>query len=307
MSKKLKSILALCVIVVILLGIVFYTNPELFNKSSLSARDNSAGMSNGSISNPIKSGVTAPQTDSILPENSYDKQDPTKIIKTANINLQTDNYANTMKNINNLITNLNAMVVKMQENMGTTYYELKSDETALRSNEIIVKVPKEKFTDFNNQIKAYANVVSYFEEAQDISSRYADVESKIASYKLQEQQLNELLKKATAAKDLLEISNQIQNVIEQREYLQRQKNSYDNQIEYSTVTIRLTEVESVAIKEKGIGDRMKDTLLSSLNQIKDMFIGLIMLVVYILPYIAIILIIVLIIYIIAKLRKSNHK
>lgn len=306
MSRKFKSILILCVIVIILIVAVIYTNPELFSGLSTES-DSTAGISNSNVTSPSKAGISSPQIGSILPENSYDKQDPTKIIKTSNITMQTDNYSNTLKNINSLITNSNSMVVKMQENMGTTYYELRSGENALRSNEIIVKVPKEKFTEFNNLIKTYANVVSYFEEAQDISSNYADVEAKIASFKLQEQQLNELLKKATAAKDLLEISNQIQNVIQQREYLQRQKASYDNQIEYSTVTIRLTEVESVTIKEKDIPNRMKDTLLSSLNQIKDIFIGFIMLVVYILPYIVILLILLLIIYIISKLKKINRK
>lgn len=307
MSRKLKSILIVCVVIVVIIVVVVVTNPKLFDQTSAGIADSSFGISNSSATNQTKSGMSSQQQSSILPENSYDKQDPTKIIKTSNITMQTDDYVNTLKNINMLITNTNAMIVKMQENMGNNYYSLRINENALRNNEIIVKVPKDKFTEFNNLIKTYANVVSYSEEAQDISSKYADIEAKISSFKLQEQQLNELLKKATAAKDLLEISNQIQSVIQQREYLQRQKNSYDNQIEYSTVTIRLTEVESVTIKEKGIGTRMKDTLLSSLEQLKDMFIGLIMFIVYILPYAVIILLIILVIYVISKFRRRNRK
>ncbi len=236
---------------------------------------------------------------------TYDKQDPTKVIKNSNITMQTDDYDNSLKNINSLIKNSEAMIVKMQETQGNNYYLNYADESKLKTVDIIVKVSKDKFENFNSEVKKYANVISYYEEAQDISSNYSDIEAKIASYKLQEIQLNELLKKATAAKDLLEISNQMQNVIQQREYLQRQKDSYDNQIEYSTVSIRMMEVKSIVIKEKNIFSRITDTFKSSLSQIKGIGITMIMIIVYVVPYLVILGIVTLVIYRIIKAKKKR--
>jgi hypothetical protein len=309
MSKNMKRFLTISmVIIVLVVAIIFGVNYIQNNQVRTSTNESgySTGTDTVSGSKSI-TGVTAPSIgNSSQIQDNYDKQDPTKIIKKSNISMQTDNYDNSMKAINQLITTSSAMIVKMQENQGNNYYDImKAPDSKLRSVDMTIKVYKDKFEEFNTEMKKIANVTSYYEEAQDISSSYSDIESKIASYKLQEAQLNELLKKATAAKDLLEISNQTQSVIQQREYLQRQKASYDNQIEYSTVTLRLVEVQSVEIKEKSTFSRIQDTFISSLVQMKEIFINIVMFIVYIIPYIIVLAIIILLIYIINKLKRKK--
>ena len=310
MNKKMKMILiSIVALIIIIFSTILVIN---YNKSN---QEKSIGSGNSSLNGTITDSSSKsyapdsiqPSTSIVTPnETNYDKQDPTKIIKKSNITMQTDNYDNSLKNINKLIDISDAMIVKMQENQGNIYNIMNTENSKSRTVEMTIKVSKDKFESFNTELKKFANVVSYYEEAQDISSSYSDIESKIDSYKLQEAQLNELLKKATAAKDLLEISNQTQNVIQQREYLQRQKDSYDNQIEYSTVTLKLTEVESIEIKEKSTFSRMEDTFKSSLSQIQEIFINIVMFVVYIIPYILIVLIILLIVYIIHRLNKKKN-
>ncbi|MCX8074500.1 MAG: DUF4349 domain-containing protein [Clostridia bacterium] len=306
MSKKLKGILIITAIVIFIVSATIYAN---YNKGG-----RNLGIANGSTNSAGKGQTpSTSKSDSIVPpydtgivsQESYDKQDPTKIIKKSNVTMQTDNYVTSLKNINNLIKNSSAMIVRIQENQGNTYEIVETSDKKYRSIDMIIKVPKDNFDNLNTELKKTANVISYYEEAQDISSTYSDIEAKIQSYTLQEAQLNDLLKKATTAKDLLEISNQIQNVIQQREYLQRQKNSYDNQIEYSTITLRLTEVQSVEIKEKNMFNRMKDAFQSSLSQMKEMGIAIVMFIVYTIPYLILFLIIVLIIYCIIKLSKKK--
>jgi hypothetical protein len=307
MPQKMKKLLIICMVifVVVVLTVLVMNYTQNTKETNLAGQ----GISNDSAisSKPgTTSGLSPQSVEGIAPEQPiFDKQDSTKIIKKSNLTMQTDNYDNSLKKIYDLINSSGAMIVKMQENQGNNYDLLKTQISTSRNAEMTIKISKDKFEIFNGELKKYANVTSYYEEAQDISSAYADIEAKIGSYKIQEAQLNELIKKATAAKDLLEISNQTQKVIEQRESLQRQKDSYDNQISYSTVTVRLTEVESIEIKEKGTFSRIGDTFKSSLSQIKELFINTIMCIVYIIPYIIIILIIGLIIYIIHKLRKKQ--
>lgn len=312
MSKKTKHIFIICFIIIVIIACIIFIVSfyEGFKKNNMGNKN----QTSGSIGTNPEIGATSPitPTDSIttpsLPnENTYYTQDASKVIKKSNITMQTDDYVNSLSNINKLIKDSDAMIVKMQETQGNNYYLTKMQDSELRSADIIIKVSKDKFENFNNEIKKYGNVVSYYEDAQDISSTYSDIEAKISSYVLQEQQLKELLKKATAAKDLLEISNQIQSVIEKREYLQRQKNSYDNQIEYSTVTLKLAEVESTKITEKNMLTRIKDTFISSLSQMKDIGINIVMFIVYVIPYILLLLIVIAIIYAVIKSRKKSKK
>lgn len=308
MSKKIKRIIiAFIVIITIIIITVVITNSIKTNNAAIEQSKNSIVNGTSAGLGYLDSGMTAPSMVSDIPKDeSYTKQDSTKVIKNSNITMQTDNYDNSLNNIKGLIQSTDSMIVKMQESQGSNYYSSYLNESKLRTAEIIVKVEKNKFEAFNNEVKKHANVISYNEETQDISSSYSDVEAKIESYKLQERQLNGLLTKATVAKDLLEISNQIQKVIQEREYLQRQKNSYDNQIEYSTVSINLTEVKSTVIKEKNIFVRMFDTLKMSVIQIKDICVSTIMVIVYFIPYVIALSIILLIIYVIIK-RNKNRK
>jgi hypothetical protein len=310
MSRKLGKIIIFGIILlVVIIAVVFLVNYNQNNLGTGMLAEGDFSSNQNSSSSPSKTGIQSQAIDSITAPNEgvFDQQDSTKIIKKSNITMQTDNYDSSIQSINDLIKSLEAMVVKMQETQGNSYSVMNTSSSKLRTADMTIKVSKDKFEDFNTELKTYANVLSYYEEAQDISSSYADVESKISSYKLQEQQLNELMKKATAAKDLLEISNQIQNVIQQREYLQKQKNSYDNQIEYSTVVLRLTEVQSVDIKEKSIFTRIKDSFESSISGMKEISINVIMFIVYIVPYMIILAILAFIVNIIIKVNNRKRK
>lgn len=310
MSRKLGKIIIFGIILlVVIIAVVFLVNYNQNNLGTGMLAEGDFSSNQNSSSSPSKTGIQSQAIDSITAPNEgvFDQQDSTKIIKKSNITMQTDNYDSSIQSINDLIKSLEAMIVKMQETQGNSYSVMNTSSSKLRTADMTIKVSKDKFEDFNTELKTYANVLSYYEEAQDISSSYADVESKISSYKLQEQQLNELMKKATAAKDLLEISNQIQNVIQQREYLQKQKNSYDNQIEYSTVVLRLTEVQSVDIKEKSIFTRIKDSFESSISGMKEISINVIMFIVYIVPYMIILAILAFIVNIIIKVNNRKRK
>jgi len=308
MSRKFKKAILLIISILVILVVVFYIalsnqGRDFLNQGIGSISGNLAGKD----SKGNESGVsnTIPPNIGGIIDNSYDKQDPTKIIKNSNITMQTDNYDESLANINLLIDTNNAMVVKMRETLGNNYYNKNLVDGKTRNAELIVKVSKDKFDNFNTKLKTFGSVLSYYEDAQDVSSKYADIEAKISSYTIQEEQLNELLKKATAAKDLLEISNQIQSVIEKRESLQRQKNSYDNQIEFSTVTISLSEVASIEITEKTYLARIKDTFVSSLTTLRDMVSNVFIFLIYMLPYISLILLILLIKYITSKSKRRD--
>ena len=304
MFTNTKKVLIISIVIIVLVILAIFMINYNQNTKGTNTAGNVATSPNFDSISP-QSGLSAQSIESKVPvEQTFDKQDATKIIKESNITMQTDNYDSSLNSIKELINTSNANVVKMQENQGSTYDIMKTQSSDLRNVDMTIKISKDKFENFNTELKKIANVVSYYEEAQDISSSYADIEAKIESYKLQEAQLNELIKKATVAKDLLEISNQTQKVIEQRESLQRQKDSYDNQISYSTVTVKLTEVESTEITEKNTFSRIKDTFESSLLQIKEIFINIIMGIVYIIPYLLIAGIIILIIYIIIRFKKK---
>lgn len=227
-----------------------------------------------------------------------------KVIYSARISLKTDNYAQNIQNIKDTITNFNAGIASFNENANNRYDNNKQYMYA----DIVVKVPQEKFRSFVEQIKQSGMYVSTYNEAtQDITEAYMDVESKLVSLKQQEAILNELLTKAQNVGEIIEINNQKQQVIQQIEYNTKIQQTYDNKIAYSTVTINIQEVDSTQVTEKGIGQRLGDTIVSGIDGLKFLATNLLLLIVYLLPFALVIGVIVLIIVVIVKKTHKNKK
>ena len=229
-----------------------------------------------------------------------------KVIYTANITLKTDDYEANIGNVKNVISSNNGGIASFSERARTSG----SNESYIYAN-ITVKVPQENFKIFTEQIKDCGMYVSsYSENSEDITEKYMDIESKLVSLKRQEQVLDNLLMQAKNVSEIIEINNQKQKVIQEIEYNTKMKQTYDNKVDYSTVTINIQEVESTEVSQKGIGERIVDTIVSSINGLKLLLISVLLMLVYALPFVvvlgAFVAIIVFIVKAIKKVVKKNN-
>lgn len=258
---------------------------------SFGATDSKTDFSSGMISNTDSSS-------NILGE---------KVIYTANISLKTDDYQANIANVKNIIEANNGGIANFSERART---QSGSNNTYTYAN-ITVKVPQNNFKTFTNQLKECGMYVSsYTENSEDITEVYMDIESKLVSLKQQEQVLNNLLLQAKNVSEIIEINNQKQQVIQQIEYNTKLKQTYDNKVDYSTVTITIQEVESTQVSQKGIGQRIIDTVISSIEGLKLLLINILLFLVYAIPFVVVlgvfVGIIAVIVKVIKKFRKNNR-
>ena len=108
-----------------------------------------------------------------------------------------------------------------------------------------MRIPADSYRAFLEAVSGAANVLSVSESAEDITSEYIDVEARIASLENQRSRLNELADTAETTADLLEIESQLSDVQYQLESYTRQRSWMDDQVQYSTVDIRLSEVKTL--------------------------------------------------------------
>ncbi len=120
-----------------------------------------------------------------------------------------------------------------------------SAEDQDRYSHYTVRIPADSYRNFLEAVSGAANVLSVSESAEDITSEYIDVEARIASLENQRSRLNELADTAETTADLLEIESQLSDVQYQLESYTRQRSWMDDQVQYSTVDIRLSEVKTL--------------------------------------------------------------
>lgn len=100
-----------------------------------------------------------------------------------------------------------------------------------------VKIPTEQLNEFLAAIDGSGKVTDRNIKSVDITTEYVSAEARLDALVAEKAVLTELMESATSIYDVLEISNRIASLDSEIGELQREINSYDSLIDYSTVSI----------------------------------------------------------------------
>jgi len=171
------------------------------------------------------------------------------------------------------------------------------------------RIPSDKVDEFLATVAENGNVVSRSENINDITLQYTDTESHKKALKAEEARLLELLEMAQTVEDMVTIEDKLTDVRYQLDSIESQLRTYDNQIDYTTVSIDITEVQTYTPpEEKSVWERIKAGLPNTIENLgiffEDLFVGI---VIY-LPVIIILgVLAVIVVLVIKSIRKKKSK
>jgi DNA repair exonuclease SbcCD ATPase subunit len=132
-----------------------------------------------------------------------------------------------------------------------------------------------------------------------------DVQARIKSLNTKLERLQELEANAENVTELLEIEDRINEVQYQIESYTAQMKTYDDQVDYSTVNIDITEVATYTeIKADSAWNRFVEAFGDSFAGFVEFLQGLVIAIIYMLPYLIIIAIVLIIVI---RIRKKKGK
>lgn len=160
-----------------------------------------------------------------------------KIIKTGSLSLHVESVQDMVPVITALVEGIGGNVDSSNITRGYNSY----------SANLTVRVPSDQFDSTMTSLKEQAVYVdSEYTNASDVTEYYTDLETRLSNKQAEEAQYLEILKQATTVTDILSVTQYLSNVRYEIESLQGQLKSYDNQIDKSTITLYLSEDESVS-------------------------------------------------------------
>lgn len=183
--------------------------------------------------NEVADDVTATEEKS---ENQIKDIKTRKLIKDSELEIETKEFDKFISNLEKEINRLGGYIQKSDVSGSTDY-------GANRYALIVARIPADKLDDFTNQVSTLAAVKSKKESVRDVTMDYVDIESRIRALKAEEESLLALLKKAERLDDILSIQKALTDVRYQLESYESKIRTYDDLIEYSTVTMEIQEVE----------------------------------------------------------------
>ncbi len=269
---KLRKILALSLSVLLLLALFagcsanMATDGLMGDSADYSMKNESSTVESVAVNNGT--GVLA------LPTNQ-------KLIRTVRIEAETEELDTILTQLNRQIADLEGYLEAQNIYNGSRYSARRS-----RYADLTVRIPAERLDEFVGQVSEASNVTSKNESTENITLSYVATQSRITALETEQTRLLELLAKAEDMESLLLIEERLTEVRTELEEVTSQMRLYDNQVDYATVHLNISEVrEYTPVEEpETVWERIAEGFTENLKGLGDGIVELFIFVVVALPY-----------------------
>ncbi|WP_027088339.1 DUF4349 domain-containing protein [Cohnella panacarvi] len=178
----------------------------------------------------------------------------------------------------------------------------------------VVKVPSNGFNSFLDGLKKIKTIYQERDlQGNDVTEEYVDLGARLKAKQVVEERLLGFMDKATRTDDLVKFSNELARVQEEIEQLKGRMRYLDQNVAFSTVSIRLYQSEHAEAKaeeepeDKSFGDRIYDALSGSANVLRQFGEGLLVVIAALLPVLVVLTVIGIPAYVVMRRRHAARR
>lgn len=248
----------------------------------------------------------------------FEVQNPSrKLVKTVEVSLESKEFDKQLNSITEEVTKYKGYIeysdIRKNSILTPDYnYERNSVQNTLQSANLTARIPADKLNSFVDFLAKNTNMLSKIEYVDDVTLHYIDMESRKKSLEVERQALWTLMENADSIDSIIAIQTRLSVIRAEIENYESQLRFFDNQVDYSTVNINLSEVKDYqAPPAEGFQERITAGLKESLKNFKNSATELLIFIIinspFILTAIIVILILILIIKRSGKKRIKNKK
>jgi len=204
-----------------------------------------------------------------------------KIIYTVYAEIETIRFDETILKVEALLAANNGFIENKYiggRSYAQSYYGLQTYRTASYT----LRVPKDRLNAVTASLDTLGNVTTTRTDAENITSQFYDTQSRLNSYKTQEERLLDMMSRADNIPDMIAIEQRLSDVRYSIESLTTTLKHWQGQVDYSTVTLFVREVETLTEFTpihrsywQQIGDGLTSTLRGVGTFFKNLFKGII--------------------------------
>lgn len=226
--------------------------------------------------------------------------DSRKLIRNVDLSFETTDFDTFVQDIQSKTTALGGYI-ESSDLSGNAYTDRH------RYAYFTLRIPKPQVDTFLNFAEGEANLTRKYENTQDITLQYYDTESRKKALQSEYDRLLELMAKAESVDAVIAIEQRLSEIRYQLDSFESDLRRYDNQVDYSTITVNVSETTVLTASEKsGFWSRVQANLESNVEDLCDAAIGLLIWFLSSLPVLLALAILFFIIYRIVKAIRSRR-
>lgn len=225
-----------------------------------------------------------------------------KIIENAYLRYETTNFEEALTFVNEQVTAHSGMVEYSQREQ-SSHMNYTGEYVSMT-----LRIPQEDLHPFIDSMDDFTQLYLLSQEVgrQDVTQNYQDNETRIAVLEEEEAALRELLQEQGSLEEILQIRTRLTEVISEREVFEGQNQSYDEQMAYSTVELRIQQTDRASGQDvSGFWDRLSNAFVDSFYTFITFMQNLIIRLVYFIPHLILLGVIGYVGYRIYKKRKNK--
>lgn len=228
-----------------------------------------------------------------------------KIIKTANISAETKSYEDAMRLVEELCNDMGGYV----ESSSSRGVSLSGGQYN-RYASYTLRIPAQNFDSFNTGLGGILNIVSSSSNADEVTSAYYDIKSRIEVLQLQKDSLQTMYDNYTDYSDvdsLISLQDKLFAVIEEIEAYETQLRLYDDKVSYSTIHLSINEVVDFTenTEDDTFFEKMGDSIIGGWDVFLSILTGLATVIAFLLPELVLAAGIITLAVFLSKKRKKN--
>ena len=208
----------------------------------------------------------------IVDENLADK-----IIYTVNAEIETINFDETIDGVYALLTD-NRGFIESSYIGGRNYAQSYHGWQTYRNAQFTLRIPKDRLNTVTASLETLGNVTSLRSDTENITARFFDTQSRLNSLRTQEERLLDMLGKSENVTDMIDIEERLSDVRYEIETLTSTLRNWQNQVDYSSLTLFIQEVEILTeimpVKQRTYWQQIGDGLAASTRGVGDFFMSL---------------------------------
>ncbi|MEN6314295.1 MAG: DUF4349 domain-containing protein [Clostridiaceae bacterium] len=161
-----------------------------------------------------------------------------KIIRSANLTIEVENFDEACNNINSIILGIG---IVQQSNINTDRVYVDNQLKLVKNGTIVLRVDKDKFDTVINNLMGIGDVYNQAINGQDVTDRFVDTESRLRLLKLEQSRLEAYLVKLEDLDKIFKTESRLTEIRQEIESLTGNLNKMSSLVELSTITITLNE------------------------------------------------------------------
>lgn len=165
-----------------------------------------------------------------------------KLIYRADLSIETLDFDAAVASLERLAGAMGGFIESSNVSGNTSWQPDGTTRIVDRWANYTIRVPAERFQEAVNQAGSLGSVTSSGTQVENITSRFTDQEARQHSLEVQEERLLEMLGKAENIDTLIMLESRLSEVRYEIESIERQLRLWQNQVDYSTISIQLQEV-----------------------------------------------------------------